>query len=240
MVLSIALVVILALSAMGVSAGEGMYVSGAETGAVYLRKAPASSDYYTTLSNGTYVESVGWQLGWDGVGYNQVIYNGTWGWITTRYLSYNNYANMPGETMYVYGAETGRVYLRYSPASSGYYTTINNDTKVKSIGWQLGWDGVGYNQVVVNGQVGWITTKYLSYSTPGATWRSGVIKGASTGNVYIWKDAYSQSWITTIPVGTWIQYKPASATNGRVYGRYANSYGTVYEGWFTGQYVYNW
>ena len=69
--LSVAITAVLAVFAISANAAI-MYVSGAETGAVYLRKWAASNDYYMTLTNGTRVNTVGWARGWDGVGYTQV------------------------------------------------------------------------------------------------------------------------------------------------------------------------
>lgn len=93
------------------SYGETMYVTGAETGNVYLRTSPSASEYYCLLSNGTMVNSVGYTKV-NGVGYNQVYYNGICGWITTKYLSYYS---LPAMSYYyrhvIRYAESGSVYI---------------------------------------------------------------------------------------------------------------------------------
>ncbi len=162
--LSVIATAILAVCSISANAAT-MYVSGAETGSVYLRKSAASSSYYMTLSNGTAVNSIGWARGWDGVGYTQVQYGGYTGWITSKYLS----SYYSGSSSYYYnngvisGAELGAVWLRTSPASSSYYTTIYNGSYVKILGWQKGWDGVGYTKVQYNGYTGWVTSRYCFY-----------------------------------------------------------------------------
>ena len=145
-----------------VSAGETMYVVNVAD-SVYLRNAPASSDYYTTVPLGAAVESVGWQRGWDGDGYNQVYYQGMSGWIKSIYLGYTSGGSVGGDVLYVSNVDAA-VYLRNAPASSDYYTTVPLYAAVIGIGWQRGWDGAGYSQVIYNGQTGWIKSDYLSYT----------------------------------------------------------------------------
>lgn len=164
--LTVVITAILAVFAISANA-ENMYVSGAETGSVYLRKWAASNDYYMTLSNGTEVDSIGWARGWDGVGYTQVRYGGYTGWITSRYLTYSKPFIPSSSYSYnngvISGAELGAVWLRVSPASNSYYTTIYNGSAVRIIGWQKGWDGVGYTKVQYGGYTGWVTSRYCFY-----------------------------------------------------------------------------
>lgn len=139
------------------------------------------------------------------------------------------------ETRYVSGASTGAVYLRVSPASSENYGIISNGTAVQTIGWQRGWDGNGYTQVIYNGKTGWITSKYLTvYNGYTSYYTTGIITGADTGRVYLWAYSSGNTTISTVPNGAYISYKPASYSNGRVYGNYNGTYG-----WFTYKYVYS-
>lgn len=147
--------------------GEIMYVSNVKE-AVYLRKAPASDEYYQTVALGEKVDSIGWERGSDGAGYNYVDYNGREGWIKTEYLSdtppsktISNQSTSHGDIMYVSNANEG-VFLRTAPASDTYYEIIPSGASVISIGWKRGSDGIGYNQVEYNGLTGWVKTKYLS------------------------------------------------------------------------------
>ena len=162
--LSVAITAVIAVFAISANAAT-MYVSGAETGSVYLRKWAASNDYYMTLSNGTRVNTIGWARGWDGVGYTQVQYGGYTGWITSRYLSYGYTSSTPSyyNNGVISGAELGAVWLRVSPASNSYYTTIYNGSAVRILGWQQGWDGVGYTKVQYGGYTGWVTSRYCFY-----------------------------------------------------------------------------
>ena len=142
--LSVMIVTVLAASLLltaTVSAGETMYVVNVAD-SVYLRNAPASSDYYTTVPLGAAVESVGWQRGWDGDGYNQVYYQGMSGWIKSIYLGYTSGGSVGGDVLYVSNVDAA-VYLRNAPASSDYYTTVPLYAAVIGIGWQRGWDGSG-------------------------------------------------------------------------------------------------
>ena len=137
------------------------------------------------------------------------------------------------ETMYVSGAETGRVYFRVSPGSVQYYALLNNGTPVNSIGRILGSDGVYYNQVVYNGKVGWITSRYLSYSyyTP-PVYSLARVSGVNYG-VYVWSSAWGSSYVAEALLGEAIYVNWSTLTNGRVYGFRTN--GTY--GWFTAKYL---
>lgn len=88
----LAAVAVMCIPAVSMAA-ETMYVCDVEY-AVYLRTAPASDESYGEIPVGARVESVGWQQGRDGEGYNEVIYNGTRGWVKTQYLSYTGYDNV--------------------------------------------------------------------------------------------------------------------------------------------------
>lgn len=142
------------------------------------------------------------------------------------------------EYLYVSGAETGAVYLRTAPASSSYYTTLNNGTLVESIGWARGWDGEGYNQVRINGVTGWITTRYLSsyyYSYPQYYYYTESRVVGVENSIYLWDSAYGSGYYFTIPVWNYVYVDYGSYTNGR-YKAYA---GGTY-GWVTAQYVMPW
>ncbi len=164
-----AMAAIVAFPGSAVLAKEIMYVANVDN-AVYLRTAPASDNYIITIPLGAEVESIGWQRGSDGEGYNQVVHQGMRGWIKTRYLSYSapGYyrvsapANVGYEVMYVANVANS-VYLRTGPASDNYIMTIPLGAAVASIGWRRGSDGAGYNQVIYMGRTGWIKTQYLSY-----------------------------------------------------------------------------
>ena len=143
-------------TAIPVDASEYMYVSGAETGAVYLRTAQASSSYIAILNNGTMVESIGWARGYDGQGYNQVRVNGMSGWITSRYLSYG-YSAWGYTYSFVYGVQYS-IYL-WSDAYSGYYYgTI-------PVGSGLYVDYGSYTngryRAYYGGTYGWVTANYV-------------------------------------------------------------------------------
>ena len=164
-VLSAVISVMLTAGMLSANAAELRFIANVQD-SVYLRIAPASDSYYCTIPLGTVVESVGWARGWDGEGYNQIVYNGYKGWVKTCYTS--RYAPRPAD--YFMRGETMRVrfvdesaYLRVSPASGDYYTLVPKYAYVTSIGWARGWDGEGYNQVVYNGKRGWIKTSLLAY-----------------------------------------------------------------------------
>lgn len=139
------------------------------------------------------------------------------------------------ETMYVSGAETGRVYLRVAPASSSYIALLNNGTAVNTLGRVIGADGVSYHQVSVNGYVGWITSRYLSYYSPYATYSRYTparISGVNWG-VYVWSSAWGSAYRDQALLGETVYVDWSTVTNGRVYGyRYNGVYG-----WFTTSYV---
>ncbi|HIT84857.1 MAG TPA: hypothetical protein IAA60_03000 [Candidatus Ornithomonoglobus intestinigallinarum] len=142
------------------------------------------------------------------------------------------------EYLYVSGAETGAVYLRTAPASSGYYTTLTNGTMVESIGWTRGWDGEGYNQVRVDGITGWITTKYLSsyynlYSDY-SFYRMSRVVGVEN-SIYLWTDAYGSGSYCTIPLGSLIFVNYGTYTNGRCRAAYGGL-----SGWVTERYIIPW
>lgn len=123
----------------------------------------------------------------------------------------------------VYGASTGRVYLRYSPASSSYISLVYNGTSVTTYYSQYGYDGNYYTKCYVPGVgTGWITSRYV--------YDRAYITGASTGNVYIWSDSYSQSAKAIIPNGSTVYVK--NTYGNRMQGYYYGTYG-----WFTSQYV---
>ena len=142
-----------------VSASEYLYVSGAETGAVYLRTAPASSNYYMTLNNGTLVESIGWARGWDGEGYNQVRINGVTGWITTKYLSSYYYAYNPVRyrRSIVIGVDNS-IYLWTTATSSSAFHTINVGNYLYV---DYGTYTNGRYMAYHGGVYGWVTAKYV-------------------------------------------------------------------------------
>ena len=143
------------------------------------------------------------------------------------------------ETMYVSGASAGAVYLRTAPASSNYYTTLNNGTRVNTIGWQRGWDGQGYTQVNAAGTTGWIKSCYLSYgyssgsSYSYSNYKWARISGASSGAVYRWQSAYGTGFYGSVPCGASVYVNTANIVNGRVYGTYNGN-----AGWFTWAYVW--
>ena len=136
------------------------------------------------------------------------------------------------ETMYVSGAETGRVYFRVNPGSTQYYALLNNGTAVNSIGRYLGSDGIYYNQVVYNGKVGWITSRYLSYYAP-SVYSLARVSGVNYG-IYVWSSAWSSSYVSEALLGELVYVNWRTLTNGRVYGYRTN--GTY--GWFTAKYLY--
>ena len=126
---------------------------------VSLRSYPSTSaERLTTVPLGARVESIGWQNG-----FNQVIYNGLVGWILTSYLAYDsyvypNYYYSGGDIMYVVNCNEWVSLRSYPSVSAPRLDTVPLGAQVESIGWQN-----GFNQVIYNGQVGWVLTSYLSY-----------------------------------------------------------------------------
>ncbi len=94
------------------------------------------------------------------------------------------------EIMYVANVENS-VYLRTEPASDEYYTTVPLGAAVDSVGWQQGWDSEGYNEVIYNGQTGWIKTQYLSYVDPSSAQLSSSYLGTWYEG-YSWEDPYNR------------------------------------------------
>ncbi|MDY3030978.1 MAG: hypothetical protein SOS24_04350 [Clostridia bacterium] len=157
----VAAVTLSAAAVLPASAAEYLYVSGAETGAVYLRTAPASSNNYGTLTNGTMVESIGWARGYDGVGYNQVRVNGVTGWITTRYLSsyYNSYSYSYGYTRSRVVGVDNSIYLWKNSYSGSSYGTIRLGGTVYV---DYGSYSNGRYKAHCGGQYGWVTASYVT------------------------------------------------------------------------------
>lgn len=162
-ILSLVITAVMALGIVSASAAETRYITNVQN-SVYLRISPASDSYYCTIPLGASVQSVGWARGYDGEGYNQVIYNGYKGWVKTCFTvsAANRYSAPKGETMRVRFVDES-AYLRVLPASGEYYTLVPKYAYVTSIGWARGYDGEGYNQVIYNGIRGWIKTSLLSY-----------------------------------------------------------------------------
>ena len=137
-------------------------------------------------------------------------------------------------TMYVSGAETGRVYLRKSPGSSSYYLLLNNGTAVNSLGTAWGKDSVLYNKVVAKGYTGWITSRYLSYNSPYSRYTRARVYNVDWA-VYHWTSAWGTGSSGYAYLGDTVYVDWSNVVNGRVYGYRSNG---VY-GWFTAQYLYS-
>ncbi len=216
-----------AMTAVTVSAGQTKYVSGAETGAVYLRKAPGSSSNYGTLKNGTVVDSIGYAIGNDGIEYNQVRVNGKVGWITTRYLA-DTYVN--DNTYYVSAVVSGvknSIYLWKYSTGDAYYMTIPVNA---SIAVNYGTAVNGRCMAYYNGNYGWVTTQYTRRIDQNNYIRSKVC--GVKNSIYLWKYSFGDSYYTTIPLNAMLDVDYTSLRNGR-YKAYYNGV----SGWVTDIYV---
>lgn len=130
------------------------YVSGAETGNVYFWTDSSGDSYSSVLSNGNMIYSTRHTLG----GRTLVKYNGSYGWITSRYISYSNRNLDPSEYGYhIGGASSGRVYVWNTAYSSTYITTIPNGTSVVPTGYSKN----GRTEIVWNDGYAWITSEYV-------------------------------------------------------------------------------
>lgn len=123
---------------------------------VSLRSYPSTSaERIDKIYLGEPVESIGYSNG-----FNQVVYHGKEGWILTQYLGYG----MPFTPTDRAGYErtivncSEWVSLRSYPSTSApRLAKIPLGAWVESIGWEN-----GFNQVIYNGQVGWVLTQYIS------------------------------------------------------------------------------
>lgn len=130
------------------------YVSGAETGSVYFWVASSGDSYTATLSNGTSIYTTGHSSG----GRTLVKWNGSYGWITSRYISsgYSRYSYNSVDH-YIRGASTGSVYVWKSAYGDAYYTTITNGTYVTPTGYSSN----GRSEIYWGNGYAWITSAYL-------------------------------------------------------------------------------
>ena len=116
----LSVITIISIIAVPVCASETMYVCNVKD-SVYLRKSPGSGSYYTTIPVGTAVLSIGWQKGSDGIGYNQVVYNGQKGWVKSEYIKKSSSSNV------VTSAEQAKQIVRQRKKLSGNYTITAKD-----------------------------------------------------------------------------------------------------------------
>ncbi|MGN0181335.1 MAG: hypothetical protein ACI4DP_02820 [Candidatus Ornithomonoglobus sp.] len=129
------------------------YVSGAETGSVYFWTSSSGDSYTTTLTNGTTIYTTGHSSG----GRTLVKWNGSYGWITSRYISSSYRRSYKAIDHYISGASSGSVYVWKSAYGDEYYTTITNGTSVTPTGNYSN----GRSQIYWGNGYAWITSAYL-------------------------------------------------------------------------------
>ena len=123
---------------------------------VSLRSYPSTSaERLDKVYLGEPVESIGWSNG-----FNQVIHEGRYGWILTQYLGYGEpFTNTEraGYERTIVNCDEWVSLRSYPSTSAPRITTIPLGAWVESIGWEN-----GFNQVIYDGQVGWVLTQYIS------------------------------------------------------------------------------
>ena len=141
---------------------------------------------------------------------------------TYDYSAYDNSLSVA----YVSGAETGNVYFWTASSGDAYTAIISNGTLI----YTTGHTSNGRTLVKYNGNYGWITSRYIGYSSNYS--RSGYYIGnASSGSVYVWKSAYGDAYYTTIKNGTSVT-PTGNFQNGRTQIYWGNGYA-----WITSGYV---
>lgn len=125
------------------------YISGAESGSVYFWTASSGDTYSTILTNGTVIYTTGHSSGERTL----VKWNGTYGWITTKYIS----SSYKRSGHYISGASTGSVYVWDSAYGDTYYTTIPNGTAITPTGYYVN----GRTEIFWGDGYAWITSSYV-------------------------------------------------------------------------------
>jgi hypothetical protein len=141
---------------------------------------------------------------------------------TYDYSAYDNRLSVA----YVSGAETGNVYFWTASSGDGYTTIISNGTLI----YTTGHTSNGRTLVKYNGNYGWITSRYIGYSSNYSR-STYYIGNASSGSVYVWKSAYGDAYYTTIKNGTSVT-PTGNYQNGRTQIYWGNGYA-----WITSGYV---
>lgn len=141
-------------------------------------------------------------------------------------VDYSKYDNSL-TAAYIMGAETGNVYFWYNASGNEHSTTLPNGTTLYATSQKSN----GRTLVKWNGNYGWITSKYLNIGTMSTYTTHYHIEGASTGSVYVWKNAYDDEYYTTISNGT-IVYPTGGFKCGRREIRWGDGYA-----WITAEYV---
>ena len=154
-----------------------MYISTGNSGGLHLRvNASRSARSLGIFPNGTKVTV----MNRDGAGWAYVSVNGTTGFMMLQYLTpYNPDPVVPvgptldpaaATTMYIATGNSGRLNLRELPSQqSRSLGLFANDTEVQAILLASGWA-----QVIVNGQRGFMMSKFLTATAPGTSSGGGI------------------------------------------------------------------
>lgn len=130
------------------------YINGAKTGNVYFWVASTGDGYTATIPNGTLV----YNTLHSSDGRTLVKWNGSYGWITSQYVSSDNtprYYSPSG--YYINGAASGNVYVWSSMYGSTYYATLPNGTEILPTGRY----GNGRTEIYWGRGRAWITSDYV-------------------------------------------------------------------------------
>ena len=180
-----------------------------------FRSAPGlNAQIMTTVPKGTQVSVVGSQNGWD-----QIVYNGTTGWIAGGHMSVTTAAGGPSTTANTTTAPaastaaasatttvTGNMNFRSAPGlNSQIINTVPKGSKVTVLGSQNGWD-----QIIFNGTTGWIAGGYTSNAAAVSTNTQAPAASTYTYNAY-------PTGINNI-VGTTMNFRAEGGLNSTIIG----------------------